>query len=272
MDITSYSGSAGYQALEKAKTANGFIAKFTIDTELTDTHKTGFLDHLQTYDISVHLKIEDYCCGFFRQNKFLGKSADNLSREFVRILPYEKFVEWINAITVLNFEALIETIFDSRIDESLRIFAFKELINAKIKPSILSDPDQCVKFLSLPKLPVSVAPELKEALTSQWGMWSFPFPDDESNIFEPSKLADLDCRAGLTEGIDMDKVVYTHTVIDCEKVTKPTVYDAEFYDQFMPGGKTVPLPACNTLQGFDEYFHVPNKFKHILDKFALIIK
>ncbi|WP_158993956.1 hypothetical protein [Mucilaginibacter sp. L196] len=272
MDLTPYSRSDGFIALEKATVANGFMGKFVVDSELTDTHKTNFLDHLQVFDISGILKIEDYCCGFFRQNKYLGKSATDPSKPFVRILPYEKFVEWINKITLLNLEALIETVFDSGIDESLRIFAFEQLINADIKPSILSDPDECIKFFSVPKLPLSVAPELKEALTSQWGMWSFPFPEDESDIFAPSKLNSLDCRAGLTEGINLDKVVYTHSVQECNKVKKPTVYDAEFYDQFMPGGKTVPLAACNTLDGFDEYFHVPNKFKHILDKFALIIK
>lgn len=272
MDISKYLNSSGFLALESETLTKGFINKLLNDEELEEKYKIAFFEHLHDFNVTIHSEINHYCYSFFRKNKFLGKNAIDLSKDFVRIIIYEKFVEWINAITVINLEPLIESALDVDLDSDLRLFAFQELMKAEIKPDILNNPEDCQKYLSVSSLPFSSHPELKEALMSEWPMWSFPFPDTESDILSPHKINNLDCRAGLTFGIELDKLVYTHSLKECEKVNKPTVFDAEFYDQFMPGGKTIPLSACNTLEGFDEYFHLPNKFKHILDKFALITK
>jgi hypothetical protein len=270
MDFSAYQTSLGFTELNKETYGGLFLSKFERDSQLQDSSKELFYIHLNNF--TPDLKIDNHCLSFFRGNKFLGTALSDSSTEFVRITPFELFLSWIKEILEVDMEPTVRMIFDNSFPESIRIDAFKLLLESDVKPDILNTTDDCLKFMGYNSLPTTIAPQLGEAKLAEFAMWSFPFPKNEADIFEDHKIKDLDCRAGLTGGITLDKAVFTHSVRDVTRIAKPTVYDAEFYDQFMPGGKTVPLAGCNKMEGFDEYFHLPNKFKDILNKFALIIK
>ncbi len=172
---------------------------------------------------------------------------------------------WIKRIVNKNIDYLLNLIMDENVPDDLRYKAFQKLLETTIRDEIVNDSDQAIRFLGVPALSVSVEPFLNEAKYDEWNAWSVPIPDSEKDILSKSKIRDLDCRLGLSENIDLDKFVVVYTIKNCKKVAKPTVFDAGFYPQFEPGGKTKPLDKCKHLSGFEEYVHDPTKFKNILE-------
>lgn len=274
IDLIPYEGSAGFIEMKSNIETAGFIDKLMQDIELTDAEKGSFCEHVSNYSSPVHRSLKAYCEGYFRANKFLGINGYNAERTnlFVRIKDISRFKFWIAEIVASDVERTIDELLDDSTEAFLRQFLFEQLMATEIRDDIVNDSDSCKYYLAEPALSVSTFPHLREAKTDAWMVWSFPFPKHEDDIFSKAKINNLDCRAGLLEFKSSNKIIYLHSIESCANLKKPTVFDAEFYVQFLPGGKTKPLDECSGESGFDEYVHDPNKFKHIKEISGTIMK
>jgi hypothetical protein len=265
--------SEGWNALMKLPFGKDFIQKVESDDQLDSDRKLAFFDFLSKYDSQVHKSINDYCEAFFRNgNKFLGKGIyeGDSNNPFVHIKDIRRLKEWMNQIVETNINTLIDSILDDGQPSDIRKVFFNALLNTKIRSTIENDPDECEKYLGVPSLSYSKEPIMLEAKLSSYAMWSFPLPSEAN--FISNNLGDLDCRSGLSEIRNYDKAVILLDLSEIKDIRKPTVFDAEFYPQFQPGGKTKPLDECSEKDGFDEYIHLPSKFKNITEIPNLIKK
>lgn len=274
MNTKDFEKSDGWKALMKLPNGKDFIHKVTIDSQLNLDQKMHFFKFLSKFDQKLHNNIEDYCCeGFFRNgNKFLGKQnySGDSNNPFVHIKDVRRFKEWTNQIAETDTDNLIDNILDNSQPSAIREIFFNALLDTKIRSTIENDPNECEKYLGVSSLSYSLPPNLSEAKLSIYTMWSFPLPSEAN--FISINIQELDCRSGLSEIKNYDKVVFLLDLSSTKVIKKPTVFDAEFYPQFQPGGITKPLDDCSDKGGFEEYIHIPTKIKQIKDIPNLIKK
>lgn len=272
MNLAAYIHTEGYIALAAFSGGSTFLDKLGRDTELDDAQKEEFLEHLGRYDSRSGLDIESYCKDWFLLMKFLGTPyPTGRDHVFFRINDIDRFKTWVDSITGIDTSPTLDVLMSGSLDD--RSDAFDALLDTPIKSDILLDLTLLEQYLggSFPATAFTSS-VLGEAKTAPWMEWSSPWPAHEHDLFSTGKIEDLDCRMGLTANRTDDKIVYKHDTTFCDELRRPTVFDAGFYDQFQPGGKTVPLAECNTLDGFDEYIHAPNRFRRIMDLPEFIIK
>ncbi len=267
MNITDYQFITGVQALKSLPDGLDFLNKIEADTELSETEKILFMDYLSGFNESLSVDIKTFCCDYFQDGKkFLSSNSYSNTKfqPFIRIKDIIRFSGWIKEIVDEDIDATIELLSNKSTPINIKEIAYKALVSTMIRLEIINDPKRSNYYLGVNSLSITDSPTLESAKTDPYMVWSFPLPENEGNLLELPKLSNLDCRAGLSDNKDLDKVVYSHDVSSCTNLKKPTVFDAEFYTQFSLGGKTKPLKECEDESGFDEYIHDPNKFKNIL--------
>ena len=97
----------------------------------------------------------------------------------------------------------------------------------------------------------------KQNLLSQWIMWSFYQPRrlDSPFLGVSKQQSELIRRLGLGR-VDPDEELlhWEHRLEPHQTAHRPTAFDAEAYDFFRPGGKTLPLSGTG---GLHEVVHPP---------------
>jgi hypothetical protein len=207
---------------------------------------------------------------FFHKNKLSGDVCKGVvsMNPFIRINDLDAFVKWVAEITGINYPNVrvkLNEIVYATVEKTRKLLLNNFLNNKVIINSF--NGKYCQKYYGMLNWPGKNAPRLKDALLSSfYGLqWSFPLPASENIFVDPLPVQELACRAGVLE--PRKKIIYLHNLNDKYNVRKPTVFDAGFYVQFDPGGKTKPLSACSHLTGFDEYVHKPNHFYNLQDRF-----
>jgi len=273
MNLAAFIHTNGYIALQAFPDGVGFLDKLGRDGELDDAEKNEFLAYMGSYDPATDGPVKNYCESWLRQDskKFLGEAYPRMaSHVFMRVNDVSRFKTWVNSIAQLDISPAVDDLMST--DTAVRSDAFSAILDTPIKDDIVIDVNQTEYYMGPDFLLFSLPHVIGEAKTAGHLEWGSPWPEDEDDLFSPAKLVDVDCRMGLSANRDEDKIVYKHDTSSCSQLRRPTVFDAEFYDQFQPGGKTVPLAECNHLAGFDEYVHTPNRFKMMIDLPEFIIK
>ena len=260
--------SSGYKALTEADSE--FTRKIEQDPYLPEVLKDQMLDYLKNYDESKDKDILGYTISFLRMHKQVGPEYSGNAERFIRTYDISRFLGRINEITKRDMTRKMNEILNPATPPAIKKMLMKTLLAESIKDVVIHDPDKSNYYFGYEGLPEDVKPELGEANTGSFIEWSFPEPESE-DLFVDSSKEKLDCRAGLSQNINLDKVLYSHQIKHCNKVTRPTVFDAETYPQFEPGGKTKPLEDCKDEDGFEEYVHTPNRYKYI-ERMELINK
>ncbi len=93
-------------------------------------------------------------------------------------------------------------------------------------------------------------------------MWSFENDQVSGSFYSEINLSILSCQLGLSDQ-KHPKYAIAHKLPHSIKAYRPTAFDAEFCDQWQPGGKTKPLPLCTKAGGYKEIVHKPNFFDNI---------
>ncbi len=250
----------GYLELKKVKPE--FVKNFESDEQLDNNIKMQFLQYLSQFSSSSQ-EVLEYSLEFIRMLKQVGSDYCGSATLFIRINDVNRFKGRINEITKRDVSRRVKELLKPDIPIKVRNALYKAILSEPIKEDILHKPDKANYYLGKPALPAGLQPELGEAQTGSYIEWSYPSNETE-DVFSNSSKNSLDCRAGLSENQDLDKVLYSHNIKHCHKVTKPTIFDAEFYPQFKPGGMTKPLQECEEQNGLEEYVHTPNLYKSIV--------
>lgn len=250
--------SDGYKELKRINPE--FVRKFESDTFLKVDLKNQFLEYMQGYTDKSGSVTEFAKC-FMREHKQMGEDYIGSAELFIRMNDLMRFRARINEIIKRDASRKLNEFLKPDTPLNIRKTLFKAMLDEPIKEEIRHEPDHSIYYLGMPGLPAGTKPVLGEAQTGSYIEWSYP--NSEEDVFEANTKKLLDCRAGLSENESLDKVLYSHLIKACRKVCKPTVFDAEDYPQFEPGGKTKPLKACENDDGLEEYVHTPNRYKYI---------
>lgn len=270
-----YKDTDGFKALEADADGLIWLGKFKNDTELKDEEKVKFLEYLGKFDPFAGLSIKGYCNLFFwrddLESKLLGSTCTFNCDKWIRIRGKVDFVDWSIKLAGRDIEATIEKLLDTSAPDWKKRYQFKIYQETRLREDLVNNPVECEIYTGMVSLPSSVRPVVGEAKSSQFIEWSSPDLATDDLLSSPH-LELLDCRSGLSENRNDDKVVYRHSPIECKRVCRPTVFDAEFYPQFNLGGKTVPLDECKGQDGFDEYVHEAIRMKKIIPLPVQIVK
>lgn len=267
MDFRPYEKLAGFKALKASAEGRKFLAKFKKDRMADEDLRKLFLKNLSLFKPGKRADIVLFCQKIMRKPGFKRKGprfSGGAGADFLRIRSIEDFKGRIKEIippSATKTSPLIDLVLTPGIPDSVRTATFNKLLNLQVKGEI--------KVSNLAKKYFGTMafkggePCLRAAKTSKWIEWSSHISPTEKNIFSSRKIKWLDCRSGLSTIKDKDKIVYFQKLLPGITVHKPTIFDAEFYPQFEPGGKTIPLKECESLGGFEEYVHPANFFGNI---------
>jgi hypothetical protein len=256
--------SIGYKLLHENHDANGFLEKFEIDKQIEKSEKDLFLQHLSTYDSSKNGDILNYVREYLYKKKLIGNKGNfkKNSDEFTRIRTIDSLKLWIKELTGFEQNFLIDCLLDDEesIDERMEIF--EDILNLEITEDILNDADKSEECLGVKAKPYNTMNSLRIAKTQRFIEWSFVHNLELTKI-EKRELNNLVCRAGLSATINKKNLIYNHS-LETKKVYNPTVFDAGFYDVFLPGGFTQPLEPCKEEDGLNEFVHEANLFQNFI--------
>ena len=79
------------------------------------------------------------------------------------------------------------------------------------------------------------------------------------------ELEDVACRLGLRSYGSAEHVAFGHRLPADIQAFLPTCFDAGLFDEWRPGGKTLPLADCEAkyAEGLPEVVHSPNTLHNI---------
>ena len=260
----------GLDALEKIEP--DFVRKFHDDPILSQDLKEAFVEHLNQFPYKKGEDMKQHALDFMWKNQLCGQPYDKTEGTlFVRMNDFPRFQEWLSEIIDRDISEELNEIFDPNISNESRQMIWESIMEGPLKEHIIHEPEHTENFMGYNTIPGDIEHVVKEARTGPYIEWSYPTPENVNEL-DSYDTDNLDCRAGLSENKDLDKVIYMHNLSDCPTVCAPTIFDAAFYAQFEPGGKTIPLEECKHLEGFVEYVHERNKFKYFIEAPHLILK
>jgi len=271
LDLTDYNNPTVFPAFAMLESNfDYFLTQLSNDTEIPKDKKVECLNILCKIPITDPIAFSRECdLAVFHKNKLLGTCCNHMINlnPFVRINDLDAFINWISQLTGIN-------VVNARIKINEITYATTDILKTKLLTSFLNnkvvskayDASNCFNYFGIDEWVAKDVPKLKDALISSAKgiQWSFPMPS--ADIFkDPLEIQNLACRAGVLN--PRKKIIFQHILSPLYKIKKPTVFDAGFYSQFSPGGKTKPLLSCNHLTGFDEFVHRPNHFHNLQHRF-----
>lgn len=256
-----------------------FLKKLIRDKYLSQKDKLNFFDYLAGFNGKDRDDFEQYCKVFFWSNKQLGHPLLKPYKlnPFFRIVISESLFGRIRQLIGLEYikirPLIMEMSFAS--DQLYQNALLANLLNNLVLPKNYKDEDNCLRYFGIKEWSSKRPPRLGDAKIESYLQWSFIKPIGEDIFDNQRKINQLDCRAGLIDKVSdskKNKILFVHNVDVSLKPSIPTCFDAEFYPQFEPGGKTQPLKKCEKEKGFTEYIHTSNTFRELTGVFYEIYK
>jgi hypothetical protein len=250
--------SKGYILLDKI--APYFIEKFTEDGELKHVKKQEFVDYLINFNQDESF-FSDYILAFMRRNKFLGQDYKGVFENglFIRIKSKQLLIDFFKECFIEAYEGdfvkSVGEIFEAKTKE-------EAIWRAKIFFRLTEMKDDYKN-----KMQISRNGDLS---IDSYLAWVTPLIDN--SIIEENNRFHLDCRCGLSVAKNEDKFVFTYRMPNDKRINKPTVFDAEFYEPFKPGGKTISVNKCGrncNSEGLQEFVHEPCFYRDIEDIYVI---
>ncbi|MBK7108447.1 MAG: hypothetical protein IPH61_04625 [Bacteroidetes bacterium] len=267
-----YNNTLKYPAYSKIKSNFGyFLIKIVKDSELKDLEKEDCLENICSINVPTDKELENRCNNYFYKNKLKGSVCKNVNSNnpFVRIHTKDSFISWISEIVGLKPEhtksKLTHIIYAG--DAKIKFLLLDSFLNSVAVNDSYATKENCQKYFGMPKWKSKFPAKLRDAHIGNYNFiqWSFPNPTTENIFADQASIENLGCRAGLMDS--NKKIIFLHDMDKSFNVRKPTMFDAGFYEQFEPGGKTQPLRKCAHLTGLEEYVHIPNNFANIKNNF-----
>jgi hypothetical protein len=212
-----------------------FWLKFESDRTLKPRKKRQFKEHLKMFrggDITA------YAQEFFLKNQLCGKKIKPPHEILGFVRDKEAFIDRVMEVTQWSEE---------KTKEFLRDWS-----------SVGNDQGEILSTLS---------GLFGEKTITEYIMWSYRNTTKGNDPFCGIDPQSLPCRLGLPSFLEggCNHYAFGHLLPSNSRTCKPTCFDSNLCEHWIPGGMTKPHKACITKypKGLPELVHLPNKFKNI---------